>query len=261
VIGIWTRIARLVDEGRPFVLCTVVESSGSVPRHAGARMLVFPDGSIVGSVGGAGAEEMVKRVALEALAARSGPELRTLDLWYKKREGLDSLCGGRVTVYIEPMESVTHVLLCGGGHIAHALARILEVDEYRHTVVDDRPEYASSARFPAAAEVYLGKPAGFLDGRDLARYSHVVLLGYSHELDLEMLRGLLPRFTGSVGVIGSRAKALEIRTRLIDAGLAKELVDRLRCPIGVDIGAESAAEIATSIAAEIVKTRRARPQV
>jgi xanthine dehydrogenase accessory factor len=255
----WRRVARLEEEGTPFVLCTVVQATGSVPRGPGAHMLVLADGSTEGSVGGAGAEEGVKHAALEALAHRQGPRLCTFDLWYRKEQGLDSLCGGSVTVYIEPMHQRTHVLILGGGHVALALTRLLEVLEYTFTVVDDRPEYSSAERFPGAAATHTEVAARFGAEQDLTPYTHVVLLGYSHGADQAALQTLLPRFRGYVGQVGSRTKAREFRQRLIAQGLPAEQVEAVRCPVGVEINAETAAEVALSIAAEIVQTTRQSP--
>ena len=256
VSSFWRRVAQLEEEGIPFVLCTVVEARGSVPRGPGAHMLVLADGSAEGSVGGAGAEEGVKQAALEALAHRRGPRLCTFDLWYRKAEGLDSLCGGSVTVYIEPMHQRTHVLILGGGHVALALTRLLEVLEYAFTVVDDRPEYSAQERFPGATATHTEAPACFAGQQELSHYTHVVLLGYSHGADQEALQALLPRFQGFVGQVGSRTKAHELRRRLMEAGLSPEQVESFRCPVGVEISAETAAEVALSIAAEIVQTSR-----
>lgn len=251
---LWRRVAELVEAGIPFTHCVVVKSTGSVPRKAGAHMLVFPDGAVEGSVGGAGLEEKVKVAAIEALAAGKKPRTESFELWYRNPGGLDSLCGGSLEVYIEPMPRSPHILLFGGGHVGLALARILEINEYAYTVVDDREDYAGPDRFPGAAECVVGRPAAFFAERDLSRYTHAVLLGYSYDLDLEALEFLLKGMDGYVGLIGSKAKATEFRRRLADRGLTEEQVTRLRCPIGVDIRSETAAEVATAIAAELVDT-------
>jgi len=254
--SIWERIAELHRTGRDFALCTVVKTTGSVPRRPGARMIVFADGSIEGSVGGAGFEEQVKTAALEALAAKKLPALMSFDLWYRKPSGLDSLCGGSVMVSIEPVQRRTHVLIFGGGHVGHALARILDVVEIAYTVVDDRAEYSAVERFPGAAECFTGRPAAFLDDRDLSIYTQSILLGYSYDSDLEALERLLPALSGPVGLIGSRAKGTEMRERLATRGVDQEAIARLRCPIGVDMPTETAGEIALAIAAEILAESR-----
>jgi xanthine dehydrogenase accessory factor len=138
------------------------------------------------------------------------------------------------------------------------VARLCNLLEYRYTVVDDRPEYASRDRFPQAAETVAGHADDFFRGRDLAPYTHLYVLGYSHHEDESTLAATIAHFTGPIGLIGSRAKRTDLRARIVARGLDGAAFDsRVTCPIGLPIGAETPAEIAVAILAEVIKGYRA----
>lgn len=249
--GILRQAADLAERGVACALAVVVETTGSVPGKAGATMLVTVDGTSRGTVGGAGLEERVKALCREALRRGVGG-VHTFDLANWKPEGLDSVCGGTVTVSITLVKPVPHLLLVGGGHCTLALAQVCDVLGWGYTVVDSRPEYASPERFPRARALHTRTPADVVrEAEDLSLYSHAYLLGHSHHEDGEALLALLERgFPGVVGAIGSRAKLHAFRERAAARGLT---LDRVRCPIGVDVGAQTPPEIAVAIAAEVVR--------
>lgn len=249
--SILRQAADLAERGVACALAVVVESTGSVPGKAGATMLVTVDGTSRGTVGGAGLEERVKALCREALRRGAGG-VHAFDLANWKPSGLDSVCGGTVTVSISLVRPVPHLLLVGGGHCTLALAQVADVLGWGYTVVDSRPAFASPERFPRARALHAASPAGFVrEAEDLSLFSHAYLLGHSHHEDGEALLALLERgFPGVVGAIGSRAKLHAFRERAAARGLT---LDRVRCPIGVDVGAQSPQEIAVAVAAEIVR--------
>jgi xanthine dehydrogenase accessory factor len=247
------RIGALAQGARPFAVCVVAKAHGSVPGKAGATMLVHPDGSTEGTVGGAGLEERVRKAALACLAQGKG-DLLTFDLANWKPQGLDSVCGGSVMVAIDVVAPPPHLLLIGGGHCAKALADVCDVLGWRYTVVDARAEFADAQRFPRAVATHGGMPpAEWAAKADLAPYSHLYLLGHDHHLDTATLVAALPRFQGKVGVIGSQAKRQSMFERARKAGIEDKDLARVRCPIGLDIGAETPAEIAVAVAAEVLQ--------
>lgn len=256
--AVFRRIVDLLDRREPFAVATVVEARGSVPGKLGARMIVFADGRQEGTVGGAGLEAKVKSIAIEAIAARRSGTYH-FELARQKPGGLDSVCGGGVEVFVEYMAPRPHLLICGGGHVGLAVARICDELDYAYSVADARPEFASAERFPGARERFPVEPAALLDRVDLDRYSHVLVLGHSHHLDEEIVRGALARgFSGYLGVIGSQAKRLDFRRRCADAGIPEANFDaRVSCPIGIPIEAETPAEIAVAVLAEVIRGYRA----
>lgn len=249
--SILRQAADLAERGVACALAVVVETTGSVPGKAGATMLVTVDGTSRGTVGGAGLEERVKTLCRDALRRGVGG-VHTFDLANWKPQGLDSVCGGTVTVSISVVKPVPHLLLVGGGHCTLALAQVADVLGWGYTVVDSRPEYASPDRFPRARALHARAPADLVrEAEDLSLYSHAYLLGHSHREDGDALLALLERgFPGIVGAIGSRAKLHAFRERAAARNLT---LDRVRCPIGAQVGAKTPAEIAVAVAAEIIQ--------
>ncbi|MBI4231410.1 MAG: XdhC family protein [Planctomycetes bacterium] len=254
-------IARAVSErleaGRPFAVATVVATRGSVPGKVGFQMLVDPDGTSLGTVGGAGFEEKIRAACLEAIRTGVSRAVAFV-LNYKQEGGLSSLCGGSAEVFVHAQGCKPHVLLFGGGHVNLEVARLCEGLDWLHSVVDDRPEYASAERFPSARRRFCLAPDAFEGRIDPAAHTHAMVAGYSHEKDVAALAWLLPRFDGRVGLIGSAMRRREFLDRLRALGVPEDRLARIECPVGLPIGAESPAEIALSIVASFLdRARRA----
>jgi xanthine dehydrogenase accessory factor len=249
------KILQLIDEGRAFAVATVAEAKGSVPGKQGVKLLLLPDGTQFGTVGGAGLEEKVKGLCRQALEDRRGG-LFKFDLMYYKEGALDSLCGGSVQVLVEYMAPVPHLLIAGGGHCGLEVAKLCDLLGYFHSVLDDRAEYCSPERFPGAKRRIHATPEQFFAQDDLSAYSHVVLLGWSHKIDTELLFNLVQRFPRWIGAIASKTKRGEMFRRLKARGIAEEALERIVAPVGLPIGAESPAEIAVSILGQIISSTK-----
>ncbi len=243
---------RLMELHQAFVRATVVRATGSVPGKVGASMLVRGDGSTVGTVGGAALEERVKELAHDAFRHRGG-DLHHFDLQAWKPGGLPSLCGGAVDIAVEYVPARPNLLLWGGGHVAHALATILPGLEYDYSVADDRPEWVGAERFPTADRREVVAPAELWSVFEPSSFTHLYLLGYDAMKDLEVLFTALDRFPNEIGLIASAAKREHMYATLRARGVRREALARVRSPVGLEIGAESPAEIAVSIVAEIVR--------
>lgn len=245
------RAADLADAGRPFALCTVIATRGSVPGKVGAKMIVEADGTAFGTVGGAGLEEKTKALGQQCIADRKSLTHK-FDLAYFRPGALDSLCGGTVEILVEYMGAVPHVLICGGGHVGLEVARLLEQLEYVHSVLDDRAEFVSRERFPGAHHLHQARPEDFFPSADLTPYSHVIILGYSHRIDTDILFHCCKRAPGFVGLICSKLKRKEMFARVKERGVTEAELARVEAPLGVTIGGETPAEIAVSIVGGII---------
>ncbi len=243
---------RLLESHQPFVRAVVVRTTGSVPGKRGASMLVRADGSSVGTVGGAALDEEVKRFARTALELREG-DLRHFALQAWTDGGLPSLCGGSVDVALEYVPARPNLLLWGGGHVAHALAALLPTLEYDYSVADDRPDWVGDDRFPTADRREVVEPEALWERFDPASFTHLYVLGYDAMKDLEVLAGAIDRFPNAIGLIASASKRGHLFGLLRDRGFARSALERIRSPVGLGIGAESPAEIAVSIVAELVQ--------
>ncbi len=255
IADIMRKALAAIERGEPFALITVVESEGSSPGKPGHKMIVYSDGRQEGTVGGALVELRAREAAIEMIARGEGGLLQ-YELDADKPEGLDSVCGGRMTLVVEVVAPGTHILLCGGGHVSLSVARLCAELGYRHTIADARPEWAGTERFPHAAELAVQEPHDFIREAGTGRFSHIIIFTHDHHLDREALLAVFRSgFSGYTGMIGSKRKWAQIRTMLAEQGISEEQLDLVHCPVGLDIGAKTPAEIAVSIMAEIIKEK------
>ncbi len=246
---------RLLEGHRPFARATVVRAVGSVPGKVGATMIVRDDGSTLGTVGGAGLEERVKELSGTAIESRRG-DLYHFDLQKWKPGGLPSLCGGSVDIAIEYVAARPNILLWGGGHVAQAIARLLPALEFDHSVADDRPDWVSVERFPDAERREVVAPERLWEVFEPAAFTHLYLLGYDALKDAEVLHRSLTVFPNFIGFISSASKRAHTFHALRDRGATDAALTRVHAPIGLPIGAESPAEIAVSVVAEMIRSTR-----
>jgi len=271
--AVLTWVLERLERGESVAMASVIEASGSVPGKPGSRLALTLSGARFGTIGGAGLELKVEN-ALKGMLNGGRQEVRDKGgkvetfVLYKDAKGeeatpLDSLCGGRVTVAMEVMDPMPHILIAGGGHVGRAVAIVCDTLGWSHSVFDVRAEYAEADRYPFASELHSGSVPEFLGNEDsdsMARFSDVLLLGHDWAIDQEMLLGLLDSLeSGSrprIGAIGSTVKWNSFRDSAIAAGVSKESVDSVRCPIGLDIGADSPEEIAVAVCAEIMSLEK-----
>jgi xanthine dehydrogenase accessory factor len=246
---------RLLERHEPFVRATVVRAVGSVPGKSGASMIVRRDGSTLGTVGGASLEERVKELSMAALESRRG-DLHHFDLQKWKPGGLASLCGGSVDIAIEYVAARPNVLLWGGGHVAQAIAALLPPLEIDHSVADDRPDWVGADRFPDADRLEVVGPERVWEVFDPGTFTHLYLLGYDAMKDAEVLRRSLESFPNFIGFISSASKRAHTFHALRARGASDASLKRVHAPIGLPIGAETPAEIAVSVVAELIQSYR-----
>jgi len=255
--SIMSVLADAVDAGRPVVLATVIRTSRSVPRRAGSKMLVWPDGAQVGTVGGG---EMESRVRVEAAEALTDGRSRVIDYDLLDPAGGDpGVCGGAVTIHLEPFMSRPTVLVVGCGHVGRAVIDLSHWLGFRVVAVDDRAELADTAEVPNADVVVVGSIADAMATAAVDDQTHAVLVTRSTALDIETIPPLLATPVRSIGVMGSARRWHTTEAALREAGLADTDLARVTAPIGVEIGAETPEEIALSIMGQIIAGRRGAP--
>ncbi|MCA9874920.1 MAG: XdhC family protein [Anaerolineales bacterium] len=240
--------------GDSLVLATIVKARGSVPRHAGTKMLVYADGRISGTIGGGELEQRVIAAALE-MFAHPQPRLIPYALVDPGR-GDPGVCGGEMEVYMEIYQPPATVLVVGCGHVGQAVAGLAHWLGYRVIVTDDRSELASPANIPEA-DVYL--PGSFGDvvpELTITANTYVVVVTRNVQVDQKILPLLAPTRAPYIGVMGSRRRWAETQRLLLEAGLPEADLARFHSPIGLELNAEDPQEIAVSIMAEIIKFRR-----
>jgi xanthine dehydrogenase accessory factor len=237
-------------DGLLAALATVVQTEGSVPRQAGSKMLVWPDGRIVGTVGGGQMEARVIRAALDALT--NG---QTLLVRYNLAElgGGDAKPGqGTLTVFIEPLKPPPTLVVIGCGHVGKAVAELAKWMDFRVIVADDRPGYATAEQIPGMDGYVEAPPDRLADHVTINAQTCIVALTRSSALDEQFLPALLASDTPYIGLIGSRKRWEWTAQALAERGIAPDALARVHSPVGLDLNAETPKEIALSILAEIV---------
>ncbi len=250
------RLTELVEAGREAVLCTVVDEQGSTPRGRGAAMLVLPDGSTEGTIGGGVTEHHVIERARAMMREGTGTELYRESLDAEKALPEGAVCGGDVTVYLERYGRSPEVVIFGAGHVGRALARLVCDTGMPVLTWDERAEFANGESIPWGRTLACPLNEVFDRGLPLHSASFVVIATRGHALDAEVVKLLEGRKCAYIGMIGSRRKIAFVRERLIEEGVAPDQIDRIYQPIGLPIRAETPEEIAVSILAEIIAARR-----
>ena len=291
-------LVRRCDGGEPVALCTVVATRGSTPQAAGARMLLLGSGQTIGTLGGGCVEAEVRQQAIKLLAARQSKLLNfKLDHDYGWDDGLicggameifvETMSGnadggayraalaalreGRAArielaytsetgqqKYVETIDPPAKLLIAGAGHVGQALAAVAGPLDFRVSVIDDRPDYASIERFPSAERRVVGEIEPELRRYPIDASTYVVIVTRGHRNDGKALAAVIDSPAKYVGLIGSRRKVITIFEDLAAQGIPLEKLQRVHAPIGLELGAVTVPEIAISIAAELVAVRRGR---
>jgi len=254
---VFAAVADALDRGEPAALVTIVSTTGSTPQRVGAKMLVFGDGRIVGTIGGGCYENDAFWKAREAITNRK-PQLvhYELDDDFAQETGL--VCGGQMDVYIEPIEPSPELYIVGAGHVGFHLGRLAHEVGFRVHVVDDREKFANRERFPDAVEIVVDDIPAWINRTALSAHAYAVVVTRGHTNDLEALRALAPRELRYLGLIGSRAKVARIYEQLEETGLSSDALKHVHAPIGLDIGAVTPQEIAVSILAELIAVKHGK---
>lgn len=252
--AVFEAVVQAQQANKPAALATVIETQGSVPRQAGSKMLVWPDGAIVGTVGGG---QMEAYVIAEARAALRDGQTRVLT--YNLSDlgaGDPGVCGGTARIFVEPLRIPLTVVVIGCGHVGRAVADQAKWMEYRVVVVDDRPGYATPDAVPGM-DAYHTVPAGeLLDHVEITSRTVVAAVTRGLPVDEALLPALLKTDAPYIGLIGSKRRwALTVES-LVGQGVSRDDLRRIHAPIGLELKAETPKEIALSIMAEIVMVLR-----
>ena len=251
---IYEAILEATRRGDSVSLATIVKATGSTPREAGTKMLIYPDGSIVDTIGGGSLEA---NVIAEALAALGEGKARLVRYELRDSEvGDPGICGGEAEIFIDVINPHPTVLIVGAGHVGRSIAVLSSFLGFRTVVLDDRPEFANVERLPQADEIIVGDIVEELARFNTNSQTHIVIVTRGHEHDRDALGQVVSSPAAYIGMIGSRRKVKMVFDELQKDGVAEGALAAVRAPIGLDIHAETPEEIALSIMAEIVMVRR-----
>jgi xanthine dehydrogenase accessory factor len=249
-MSVFQELAQLEKENRAAALCTIIRSQGATPRRSGSRMLVFPDGSITGTVGGG---ELENRVIAESKKAIEDGKPRRLEYnMSDPARGDPGVCGGQVEIYVEPLLPKPTIVVIGAGHVGKAVVQLAHWLGYQVVVNDDRAEFCSPEVVPAADQYLPVKMADLPQHLEISPWTYLVLTTRGSNIDVEGLPALLDTPAAYIGVIGSQRRWAVARKEMLAQGVPPEKLERVRSPIGLELNAETPEEIAVSILSEII---------
>ncbi len=251
---IYERIIEMIGKGEPAALISVVETKGSAPGREGFKMVVDRQGGTLGTVGGGLIEAEAIKDALSAIE-EGRSRMKNYRLDQETAGSLGMLCGGEVSLFIDVVVPPPSLVIVGAGHIAQPLAAMAKIVGFTVTVVDDRDDFCSRERFPGADELLVGEMEKVLEELEVHGGSYIVIVTRGHAFDQLALEKMLPREVPYLGMIGSRKKVQKIFQNVTQKGFSEEKLQRVKAPIGLDIGALTAEEIAVSILAQIISVK------
>ncbi|WP_417781521.1 xanthine dehydrogenase accessory protein XdhC [Stutzerimonas xanthomarina] len=247
-------LADLQQKGEPCVLVTIIEERGSTPRNAGSKMVVSRE-RLYDTIGGGHLEYKAQQIAREMLENRSrDTRLERFSLG----ASLGQCCGGATVLLFEPMgQPQAHIAVFGAGHVGRALVPLLASLPCKVRWIDSR-ESEFPAQIPAGVEKVVNDDV-VDEVENMPAGSYFIVMTHNHQLDLELTAAILKRndFT-YYGLIGSKSKRAKFEHRLRDRGFQPDIVQRMRCPMGVaEVKGKLPIEIAVSIAGEVIATYNA----
>lgn len=256
-------LKQSLADGEALCIVSLMEMDG-LPVAQTARLLVRDGGALIGgSLGGRALDEIAARHAValmkderqEIVVAPVGEIITTLENGIEADRVKDQFGAARLLFEISrpPLE----LIICGGGHVGQAVAKVGALLDFKITVIDDRAEFSSREKFPDPnVRLITDDFLAALRSLKITPVSHVVIVTRGHRHDEICLREVIEKPARYIGMIGSRRRATTIREHMRRDGVAGEHLRRVHSPIGLDIGAMTPEEIALAILAEIVLTRR-----
>ncbi len=254
-MDVFEEIVRLRALGQKCALATIVQVRGSIPSFETAKLLVREDGSMAGTIGGGCVEAEVWNAAREVIDTEK-PRTMSFNLGQDAAYDNGLICGGQLEVFVECIAPQPAAIIFGGGHISKSLAKVLDVAGFRVTVIDNREAFANRERFPEAREVIAEEYEEVFPKLNVNSSSYIIIVTRGHRDDMRVLRWAITTPARYVSMIGSKRKTIAVIRELEKEGLPAENFERLHAPMGLEIGAVSPEEIAISVAAEMIATRR-----
>jgi xanthine dehydrogenase accessory factor len=244
-----SKLEELRSQGHAVVAVTLTQSSGSSPREAGAKMLVVSGGEFFGTIGGGHLEELALADAKKCLEDGITRTIR-----YPLGAKTGQCCGGVVELLFEAINRGPRLYLFGAGHVGQAVCRAMVGTPFIVHVSDERPEWIQSKELPREVIRHEG------EWDELARAArwdeketYVAIMTHRHDTDQDIVEYVVQKPARYIGLIGSRSKWERFAQRLSQRGVAASALERVKCPIGLDVGGKAPQEVAISLAAELLK--------
>ncbi len=244
------KIFEATEQNRFSYLVTVISTSGETPNRVGARMIVYEDGNIYGTVGGGVLERYVIKKVLK------DKPLHPFIIEVSLENGVVKMaCGGELKLFVEPLFNPDVLYIIGGGHCGKELSALAPKAGFYTVVADNRKEWASEEKHPFANKIVLTDYKDVSKIIDNKTNAYIIIMTQMHNTDIEAAAAMLNSGYKYIGMLASKSKAGKTRKALIDMGFDKAKVDAIKSPVGVEIKSDTPFEIAISILAELIDVR------
>lgn len=256
IMDIFDEIVRLRKLGQKCAVATIVEVNGSIPSFESAKILVREDGSMIGTIGGGCVEAEVWNAAREVIETEK-PRHLTFTLGQDAAYDNGLICGGQLNVFVEAVIPQPRAIIFGAGHVSKSLSKIASIAGFETVVVDNREQFANKERFPEAAEVLAEEYEDVFPKLLVNSSSYIVIVTRGHRDDMRVLRWAVTTPARYIAMIGSKRKTIAVVKELEKEGFPREAFEKIFAPMGFEIGAITPEEIAVSVVAEMIASRRA----
>lgn len=254
-MDIFEELVRLRRLGQKCAIATIVQVRGSIPSYESAKLLVREDGSLAGTIGGGCVEAEVWNAAREVIETEK-PRRLSFNLGNDAAYDNGLICGGQLEVFVEAVVPQPKAFIFGGGHISRSLAQVASLAGFATAVIDNREAFANRERFPEADEVYAGEYEEVYPQLNVNSTSYLIIVTRGHRDDMRVLRWAITTDARYIAMVGSKRKVYAILKEFEKEGIARESLERIYSPMGLEIGAITPEEIAISVLAEMIAVRR-----
>ncbi|MBN2892237.1 MAG: XdhC family protein [Bacteroidales bacterium] len=247
---IYNAINQIIAERKKAAMCIITETKGSTPRKIGSKMIVLENGQVIGSIGGGELEHFVVEKSQEII--KTG-DAETFNFGLK--EDFQMSCGGRVTVFVEPVKLPDQLIVFGGGHICRSLVTYAKNFDFNITVVDEREGIFDSWAendFTLINKIHIeAYPELKFDDQ-----TYVCIMTHAHKYDKIVAGYCGSQNSKFTGVIASKTKAAKIRKELIEEKvLTQEQAEAIEMPLGIPMKCELPEEIAISVLGRLIDVK------
>jgi xanthine dehydrogenase accessory factor len=256
--AIFEEIARIRAEGEKGAIATVISSRIPPAMKEKSKLVLRADGTTLGAIGEGGfiedyvrqkAEEVMREDYLTILQFEVNDE-------EAQRWGLEP--GDALDVFVEPIVAIPTLYLFGGGHVSLQIAKVAKMVGFKIVVIDDRPAFANKERFPMADDTRVEDLYTVFERLKIDDQSYIVAVTRGHQHDEPVIEQAIRTDARYIGMIGSKRKISRMWKKLIERGADKNRLAQVHAPIGLEIGADTPEEIAVSIVAQLIQSRRGR---
>jgi len=255
-MDIYEEVVRLRRLGQKCALATIVQVNGSIPSYESAKLLVREDGSMAGTIGGGCVEAEVWNAAREVMETERARQMN-FSLGQDAAYDNGLICGGQLSVFVEPVVPQPRAFIFGAGHISKSISKVATLAGFASVIVDNREAFANNERFPEADQIFAEEYEDVFPKLAVRDTSYVIIVTRGHRDDMRVLRWAVETNAKYIAMIGSKRKVIGVVKELEKEGIQRAVFERIFAPMGFEIGAITPEEIAVSVVAEMIAVRRA----